>query len=192
MCARALTVYWSCTTTLICPTAGSWSTRRLVSYRTLVPTLTAALGALPEGIINVEVKNLPGDPDHARSAVVVDQVVEMVGPIVDRVIVTSFDMAAIDRVKAKDASIPTGWLLFEGGDSTATLDRVVAHGHQAINPHASLVDESFVRKAHERSLEVNVWTVDDLDRIDELAAMGVDAVITNAPGAVRDHLDTAR
>lgn len=37
-------------------------------------------------------------------------------------------------------------------------------------------------------LAVNPWTVDDRDRIVELAALGVDGIITNVPGLARSYL----
>ncbi len=51
----------------------------------------------------------------------------------------------------------------------------------AIHPHDVLVDRSFVEQAHAAGLAVNVWTVDDPERIVALAEVGVDAIITNVP-----------
>ena len=59
----------------------------------------------------------------------------------------------------------------------------MAHGLQAIHPNDVLVDASFVERAHDAGLEVTVWTVDDPDRIRQLAEFGVDGIITNAPDA---------
>ena len=52
---------------------------------------------------------------------------------------------------------------------------------QAIHPHDLLVDPAFVRRAHDVGVEVNVWTVNDLDRGRALVEMGVDAIITDTP-----------
>ena len=41
---------------------------------------------------------------------------------------------------------------------------------------------------HAAGLRVNTWTVDDPDRIRELASWGVDAVITNVPDVARAAL----
>ena len=38
-----------------------------------------------------------------------------------------------------------------------------------------------VELAHAAGLVVNVWTVDDPARIEELAGMGVDGIVTNVP-----------
>ena len=48
-----------------------------------------------------------------------------------------------------------------------------------MHPHDSSVTELFVERAHDAGLEVNVWTVDDADRIRELTRWGVDGIVTN-------------
>ena len=53
--------------------------------------------------------------------------------------------------------------------------------HQAYHPSAAMVDEQMVQREHHRGHQVNVWTVNEKDRIRELVSMGVDGVITDAP-----------
>jgi glycerophosphoryl diester phosphodiesterase len=48
-----------------------------------------------------------------------------------------------------------------------------------------VVDRRFIRAAHERGLQVHVWTVNDPERMAALADMGVDGIMT-------DHLETLR
>jgi glycerophosphoryl diester phosphodiesterase len=47
------------------------------------------------------------------------------------------------------------------------------------------VDRRFVTAAHERGLQVHVWTVNDADRMAALLDLGVDGIMT-------DHLETLR
>jgi glycerophosphoryl diester phosphodiesterase len=47
----------------------------------------------------------------------------------------------------------------------------------------------FVAAAHQRGYEVHVWTADEAADVDFLAALGVDAIITNRPKAVADRLE---
>src|SRR3546814_18975995 len=56
-----------------------------------------------------------------------------------------------------------------------------AHGHVAVPPHHAFVTDDVVRMAHDEGMAVNTWTCDDPDRIREPAALGVGAVVTNAP-----------
>ncbi|WNO75782.1 MULTISPECIES: glycerophosphodiester phosphodiesterase family protein [unclassified Streptomyces] len=48
-----------------------------------------------------------------------------------------------------------------------------------------VVDRRFVRSAHDRGLQVHVWTVNDADRMAALLDLGVDGIMT-------DHLETLR
>jgi glycerophosphoryl diester phosphodiesterase len=51
-----------------------------------------------------------------------------------------------------------------------------------------LVDERFIEAAHARSLQVHVWTVDNEAAATEMLALGVDGVMTDRPGMLRDLL----
>jgi glycerophosphoryl diester phosphodiesterase len=44
---------------------------------------------------------------------------------------------------------------------------------------------------HRTGLRVLVWTVDVPDEIERLAAMGVDALVSNVPGVARDAVRRA-
>ncbi|KQS65766.1 glycerophosphodiester phosphodiesterase [Modestobacter sp. Leaf380] len=51
-----------------------------------------------------------------------------------------------------------------------------------------LVDERFIAAAHERSLQVHVWTVDDPAEVDRVLDLGVDGVMTDRPSMLREVL----
>lgn len=157
---------------------------------TSVPTLAEALEACGDLWIDIEIKNLPSDPDYDAEQGVSLAVAAMVSAygVNDRVLVSSFDMATLDRLRRVDPTIPTGWLVFSGSSPSQYVDRVAAHRHDAIHPHDLLVDPAFLRRARDAGLEVTVWTVDDPDRLRELAGWGVDGIITNDPAAARRHL----
>ena len=52
-------------------------------------------------------------------------------------------------------------------------------------------DPAYVKRVHQRGHRVHVWTVDDPDDIDFVLDLGVDAVITNRPRAVREKVGNA-
>jgi len=91
------------------------------------------------------------------------------------------DLVALDGVHHLDPDLATGWLTPPGFDQHAALDTAGGRGHRALHPHHEAVTASLVDRAHEVGLAVNTWTVDDPGRIRELAAMGVDGIITNVP-----------
>jgi len=52
----------------------------------------------------------------------------------------------------------------------------------------ALVDERFVAAAHDRGLQVHVWTVDTADDVGALLDLGVDGVMTDRPAMLREVL----
>lgn len=59
----------------------------------------------------------------------------------------------------------------------------------AVHPDAALVDALSMRRWRKKGYFVHVWTVDDAREIAALCALGVDAIITNAPAATRALVD---
>jgi glycerophosphoryl diester phosphodiesterase len=155
-----------------------------------VPTLDEVLDACEGLLVNVEIKNDAGDPDHdpsgERGLAIADRLVargEGAG-----LLVSSFDHALVALVHDRHATLPTAALVAHSRHPAALLERIAAAGHVAVNPFDGLVDAAFVGHARDVGLAVNVWTVDDPIRIAELSALGVDAVITNVPDVALDVL----
>ncbi len=155
-----------------------------------VATLTEALDACGELVVNVEIKNLPADPDHDASLGIADAVAAVLlgRPDPSRFLVSSFHLATIDRVRAVAPGLSTALLTSVDPPPLSGVVVAAARGHVAIHPYDLTVDEELVAAAHEAGLAVNVWTVDDPTRIRALAALGVDGIVTNRPGATRAAL----
>lgn len=155
-----------------------------------VPSLAEALEACDGMGVNIEVKNLPDDPDYDADHAVVDAVAGLaqayLGP--ERTIISSFNMDSVSRMHAVDPSLPCAWLFFQMTDPTAVVDRAVAHEMAAIHPYDNLVDAAMIDRAHAAGLQVNVWTVDDPDRMRALVDLGVDGICTNVPDVAREIL----
>ncbi|HYD08627.1 MAG TPA: glycerophosphodiester phosphodiesterase [Acidimicrobiales bacterium] len=150
------------------------------------PTLTEALDACRGSFVNVELKNLQGEPDFDEAEGLSDAVVALLrargGD--DDVLVSSFNLAAINRVKELAPDVRTGFLVMiaPGGDLAGrVIDRAKRHGHDAIHPHHLAVDAAFMDLARAASLDVHTWTVDHPDRMRDLADLGVTSIITNVP-----------
>jgi glycerophosphoryl diester phosphodiesterase len=150
-----------------------------------VPVLADVLVACAGfGLLNLEIKNWPDDPDfdpeHRLAEVVVDAL-RHAGELRTKVLVSAFHLPTLDRVRALDPELKTGWLTIAVPDGASSLERLAEGGHAAIHPHVAFVDPPLVARAHQLGLSLNTWTVDDAARLRELAAMGVDAAITNDP-----------
>jgi glycerophosphoryl diester phosphodiesterase len=100
------------------------------------------------------------------------------------VLVSSFNLATIDRFRRLDPGRPTGLLTRWGVDPDDALTLAADRGHAALHPNVRTLGRraaAVTGRAHERGLAVHVWTVNDPDRIRGLADAGVDAVITDVP-----------
>lgn len=153
-----------------------------------VPLLDAALDACAGMVVNVEIKNLEGDVDHDPTELVAGAVVSLLADRDgrDEVLVSSFSLATIDRVRALAPELRCGYLAGARWDQSKALARAVAGGHAAFHPYHLVVNAELVRQAHDAGLEVNTWTVDDPDRMRWLVEdCGVDGVITNVPDLAR-------
>jgi len=156
-----------------------------------IPSLAEALEATDPLFTNIEMKNLRSDPDHEAVEGLCIAVAGLIAAFEahERVLVSSFDLDAVLRIRETDSAVPIGWLVWGQADPVQLISRVDSHGLQAIHPHDLLVDAAFVRRAHDAGVAVNVWTVDDPERGIALAEMGVDAIITNTPALMRAALD---
>lgn len=155
-------------------------------------TLAEALDVCEGMVVNIEIKNVSIDPDHDPTCALADNVVALLHERGgrDRVIVSSFGLPTIDRVRAIDPDVPTAFLTFIEPMGPKAIELAARHGHQAIHPHVATVDEAYVALAHDHGLAVNVWTVDDPEQIRQLAAWGVDGIVTNVPAIAIDALGT--
>lgn len=159
-----------------------------------IPALDEVLDTCAGALVNIEVKNLPGDadfdPDDAAAELVVRCLTRR--GLSDRVIVSSFNLGTIDRVRALDDSVPTGFLIMRGFGALDALDVCQEHGHGALHPFIGLLGgdaaAEVVARASELGLAVNVWTVNDEENIRRLGDAGVDGIITDVPDLAREVL----
>ncbi len=102
----------------------------------------------------------------------------------DHVTIQSFGPAILRRIRRMDPALPlaplfTPWTT--PGHIRRRLDRMAAFAC-GISPCATSVDASLVAAAHARWLSVRVYTVNDEPTMRRLLALGVDGIITDAPG----------
>jgi glycerophosphoryl diester phosphodiesterase len=146
-----------------------------------IPTLDAALDACAGMAVDIEIKNDEGEPGFDATRRLSDDVVALVlgRGDADRVFVSSFDLASLERVRAVTADVATGYLV--GAPPEGVVDLLAREGHQAVHPWWETVDPAFVDFCHAAGIAVNVWTLDDPDAMVRLAGWGVDGICTNVP-----------
>lgn len=156
--------------------------------------LATALAHVPEGVgIDVEIKNLPGQPDYDPDNRLVDLVAEAVTAAPERsLLVTSFDPEVVSAAVAALPAVPAGWLY--GGDLAAVAVAAVAGecGAVVVCPHRDAnLTPAAVEQLHDSGYAVLVWDVDDPVRATQLSSAGVDALCTDVPGEILAALGRA-
>ena len=158
-----------------------------------VPTLDEAfvvLTATLDLLVNVEIKCFPTEPDADPERIVVRAVLEMIRrrDLYEKVIVSSFELDAVDVARTLDARVATAWLT-SGLAPATTLPIAAARGHAWLHPDRSTMSGASavaaVADAAANGVRLDVWTVDAPDEIAALAEAGVDAIITNVPDIAR-------
>lgn len=159
--------------------------------RPQLATLDEALEALSGLVVNAEVKCLPWEPDADRDGSVMRATLDVLTAYAGdgtsgMVVVSSFDLAAVDLAREYAPHLATGWLTH--GQAVATTAKVAARrGHPWLNPDVGAAREAGgdeIAVAHEAGVRVSVWTVDDPDAASALAVAGVDIIITNVPDVI--------
>ncbi len=144
------------------------SLRELPAY---VPTLEEVLRAFPGVWINVELKSLPPETDGREEALARF----LARHPSDRIWVSSFDPLALVRLKRLGVG-PLG--LLYGHEEAEALAPCL--GVEWVHPEASLLTQDRVRELKAR-YRVLAWTVNRRQQAQELAAWGVDALVTDFP-----------
>ncbi len=157
--------------------AGSWHSPPYAGET--IPTLAAvARWCRANGVaLNIEIKPTPGRERETGAAIAIDAAALWKGSEVPPVL-SSFSATALEAALETVPALPRAWL-------TETLpadwrERCRALGCVALDAKHSLLRADVVREAHAAGLRVAAWTVNDAERAAELAAWGVDTVITDA------------
>lgn len=160
----------------------------------LVPMLDEVLDVCRPTLVNIEIKSDPNDADFDGDYPVVDLILGLLADRSDdNVLVTSFDLAAVDAVVERSdtaqLSVRTGYLIADPTDAIDAVQTAVDHGHAGIMPHYTMVEAAFMAAARNAGLFVGTWTVNDPKAIEAMLKAGVDAIISDTPDialALRD------
>jgi glycerophosphoryl diester phosphodiesterase len=164
-----------------------------------IPTLIEALSMLSGRVaIDVEIKNLPGEPDHdpdAEAAVEATlRALDGTG-FVGAVLISSFNPRSIARSRVLAPEVPTGLLAVGAMPLEDALGLAAEGGHDWVLPAASAVlaaGEQIVTRAGSSGLRLGTWIVDDPATAGTLARWGLDAIATNDPRTIVPAVTAAR
>ncbi|MEU3679776.1 glycerophosphodiester phosphodiesterase [Streptomyces sp. NPDC030592] len=102
--------------------------------------------------------------------------------------VMSFSARSLHRVRAASPTLPTVYLM--QFVSPRLRDGRLPAGVRIAGPSMRIVRNhpAYIERLKQAGHQVHVWTVNETSDVDLCAGLGVDAIITNRPRAVLDHL----
>jgi glycerophosphoryl diester phosphodiesterase len=159
---------------------------------TRIPTLDEVLALASKGSFefNIEMKSDPKTPELTPEP---KRFAELVAASIrrhkleKRVMVQSFDFRTLHALKAIAPEIRMSALY--GGLPKDLVDLAKeAGGTPLVSPHHMLVTEGKVKKAHAAGIQVVPWTANTEGVWKRLIDDGVDAIITDDPGALIEYL----
>ncbi|HEX5284701.1 MAG TPA: glycerophosphodiester phosphodiesterase family protein [Bryocella sp.] len=165
---------------------------------TKIPTFDEVLDLAPQGNFqfNVETKIFPAHPELTPSPEVFVQMIDEAvrrHHLQSRVILQSFDFRTLHAMRKIDPEIRLSALFgqskYDVMMGITDPDKSFAHiaqvsGADILSPDLSLVTPEEVAVAHKLQLQVAPYTVDRPEDWKRMADAGVDAIITDNPGAL--------
>ena len=139
-----------------------------------------------DACVNVELKT-----DGHRRPALVGAVAALTRPRAARgnVLISSFNPLAVLGHRALSPAIPSAWLVDSALGSELPL--VIHAGNIALHPKHTIITAARMKLWKARVPRVHTWTVNDPERARELAALGVDCLISDNPGVLRRALEPA-
>ena len=171
---------------------GTWFSPAYKNQR--IPTLKEVLDlARGKILVNVEIKTEAVTDELGGG--ITEKVVELVRThdMRDQVVVSSFDPRALEQMRRLDPGITTAALfnrdLHEGKSPREVMDEV---GSRGFNVSHERVDAAVTRICHEMGRPVAVYTVNEVEKMEELLELGVDALFTDFPDRLLELLRARR
>lgn len=154
-----------------------------------VPLLSEVLGWASDHdlCLNIEVKS-----DVRQKRVLLDELSRLLesasAAARERLLLSSFHPLFVLALSRKLPHLPVNWLVHQ---KQMLLRFAPGHrllGASGVNPEHTLLSASNVKRWHESGALVGTWTVNDPELAVAYDRFGVDAIISDTPGKVRDAL----
>ncbi len=136
----------------------------------------------------IEILNIELKPSKENDMTVVKKTIDMVKDfcLFDKLIISSFSSKMLVEAKKYDRNCRTAYLYSPDKRETYSMWYRAAEfgkeiGVSALHPHKCFVSKSYVKKAHDLGIKVNVWTPDKDSDFKRLIKCGVDGLITDCP-----------
>ena len=165
-------------------TADDGATYPFRGTKIQVPTLEAVFEALPEALMNIEIKQSEPSIVEPFCGAIREH------GMAERVLVASFDQETIVAFREACPEVAT-----TAGEDEVRVLYVLSRAYLASTYSAPaeavqapeyfgdlhVITRRFIRAAGRRSMEVHVWTVNDTADMRRMVELGVDGIITDYP-----------
>jgi glycerophosphoryl diester phosphodiesterase len=162
---------------------GGGLATRTVTPRGSIPTIAEVLelARVTGSKVNLEIKNVPTDPDYDTTSAYANRVMDVViasGLPRSQLLIQSFIPANLDAAKRRMPRVPTSLLTFPAGEAEIAAAR--ANGYTWLSPQWPFT-AAFVRAAHRAHKLVAPYTINQRAEARAAGRANVDAVITDDP-----------
>ena len=159
---------------------------------TKIPTLEEFLSLCETA--DIEIMNIEIKPPLDGNMEIVQKTIDAVKAhgLFEKLLISSFSPEVLVECKKIDAECKTGFLyspdrkIFYQKMIFGYVEFAKEIKADYLHPHYYTVTKKYVEKLHENGIGINVWTVDKPETVKKLLKLGVDGIITNAPGMVND------
>ena len=104
----------------------------------------------------------------------------------NKVLVVSFWHNVLKKIKEIDPKIKTGALFRKKVKNIIPLIKEIKADGLGLEYHS--IDEEIVKDCHKENLEINAWTVNEIEDIERMIKLGVDIISSNYPNRVLEIL----
>lgn len=164
--------------------------KKLRTHKPTLDEVAAAADAyarqhkLPLPHYNIEIKSQP-DYDTVLTPPIADFVALTVKTvrelgIAERCNLQSFDLRALEEIHKQAPDIPVAYLVESATDTEAALS-LLTFKPEIYSPYYPLVNQKMRDLTRRRGIKIIPWTVNDVEVMKKLIALGVDGIITDYP-----------
>lgn len=154
--------------------AGKWFNDKFAGAK--LPTLDESLDVIQDGSVTL-IERKGGDAKTCLELLRKKN-------LVDQVVVQAFDWDYLRDMHELDPSVVLGALGFEEL-TDAKIAAIKKTGAKVVGWQDKYLTPAGIDRLHGEGYRVWAWTVDGLKRAEDLAAAGVDGIITNTPAKVK-------
>lgn len=149
--------------------------RLVVDKNEKVPTLQEVFDLVKKkAIIDIEIK-----AENCEKPLV--DVIKK-NKMIDKIIISSFNIKFLKNIKKINRKIKTGLLYY--GEIKDQIENAKKIGCKLFLPNYKFVDGEIVKKTHKAGMKIMVWNLEDKDDIKNMIGFGVDGIASNKPDII--------